>query len=289
MLTNPGVQPHNDAINVAQLQFLVEQCRTDLALRKPVSLHDGRDRGERTAADDALEQRLLDMVQRLELAVDKLARAVDERSSPAAAEVLAREADHRIKNNLQTVIALLHQQAQHADSEAVREALQVAGARVQAITSLHTALYEVTGQFGLVPQVDLAVYLPGLCAALGGAMDMGGGLRRIVAEVAPLLVSPKRAQVLGLIVTELATNALRHAFVPGRAGTVWVSGRPDGKKRYEIGIRDDGRGLPHDFDMRLRPSGLGLRVVNVLVSQAQGRLAVDGRAGTRFTLSVPRK
>ena len=226
---------------------------------------------------------------RLESAVDALARACARPANGAVADVLAREADHRIKNNLQTVIALLHQQGERADSEAVREALRAAAARVQAITSLHESLYGASNVVGLAPQIDLGHYLPTLCAALAEAVRAEGERREVLADIDALLVSPKRAQSLGLIVTELATNALRHAFVPGRAGTVWVSGRVGSDGSYEIVVRDDGRGLPAEFDLRARGSGLGLRVVSVLVDQVQGRLRVDGQAGARFRLTLPRE
>ena len=272
--------PNGGDSNVVGLRSLIEECRTELRHGK---------RTVRQAGEDGLERRLEKVALRLESAVEAFARAVQGQASGAVADVLAREADHRIKNNLQTVIALLHQQGQRADSEPVREAVQAAAARVQAITSLHESLYGASNVVGLAPQIDLGHYLPSLCAALAEAVRAESERREVLADVDALLASPKRAQSLGLIVTELATNALRHAFAPGRAGTVWVSGRAGSDGGYEIVVRDDGRGLPAGFDLRARGSGLGLRVVSVLVDQVQGRLRVDGQAGARFRLTLPRE
>ncbi len=101
------------------------------------------------------------------------------------------------------------------------------------------------------------------------------------------MVSPEVTQSVGLAVTELVTNAVRHAFWPERPGTVRVTGEGCGKGWYRLRIEDDGKGLPPGFDLRLRPSGLGLRLVNVLADQLQGRLSVDGHAGTCFDLTIP--
>ena len=275
--TRPAMDGGDDS-SMARLRLLVDDCRTELALSSGAAWADELDGPER---------RLDGVVRRLESVVEALERAVDGQAAQVAADVLAREADHRIKNNLQTVVALLHRQEERADSEPVRMALRAAGARVQAITSLHAALHGASGATGLLPQVDLGLYLPNLCGALAEAAQADEGRREVLAEVDGRLVPPEQAQALGLIVAELVTNALRHAFVPGRAGTVRVSGRAKAKNGYVIVVRDDGRGLPAGFDLRQRGAGLGLRVVNVLVGQVRGKLEVDGRAGARFRLTLP--
>ncbi len=267
-----------DDFNTAQLRLLMEDCRTELASGRAAVLRDGR---------DGQEKRLDGVAARLESAVQALERAMEGQAARIAADVLAREADHRIRNNLQMVVALLHRQEERAESEPVRMALRAAGARVQAITSLHAALHGASGATGLLPQVDLGLYLPNLCGTLAEAAQADEGRREVLAEVDGRLVPPEQAQALGLIVAELVTNALRHAFVPGRAGTVRVSGRAKAKNGYVIVVRDNGRGLPAGFDLRQRGAELGLRVVNVLVGQVRGKLDVDGRAGARFRLTLP--
>ena len=118
-------------------------------------------------------------------------------------------------------------------------------------------------------------------------MGADGGRRSVRVAVEPLAVSPSTAQRLGLLVTELVTNALRHAFQPDQPGAVRVTGARQGDGSYRLCVADDGRGLPPGFDTGLRPSGLGLRLVNVLADQLRARLTVDGHAGARFTLVLP--
>lgn len=273
------------------LRTLLDMCRLDLgSLRKDVSFEgEGpTGRGAARACEDELDQRLCRVVERLERTAGTLNAVLDRVAArpAAAAEVLAREADHRIRNSLQTVIALLERQARHADGE-VSAALHQAAARVEAVAQVHAVLHEAPAAHGIVPELDLGRYLGGLCTTLGRAMDLGGTERSLHVEVEPLAVSPATAQQLGLIVTELATNALRHAFRPEQPGIVRVMGARQRDGAYWLCVADDGKGLPRGFDIRVRPSGLGLRLVNVLADQLRARLTVDGHAGTRFTLALP--
>ncbi len=241
-----------------------------------------------------MEQRLCHVVERLERTAGTLDAVLDrvaaQRPGMAAAEVLAREADHRIKNSLQTVVALLEQQARRAQADAVRDALRLAGGRVEAVAQVHATLHAAPGAYGILPELGLDSYLGNLCAALARAMGADGERRsvQVQVEAEPLAVSPAAAQQIGLLVTELVTNALRHAFRPGQPGTVRVTGTSGGDGSYSLCVSDNGCGLPPGFDARPRPSGgLGLRLVHVLAGQLRARLAVDGHAGARFTLTLP--
>ena len=268
---------------------MLDGCRVDLdAVRQNV----GSD-GDGGAADyGRVEQRLSRVADRLERAAGALAQMLEQAAQaaaiPAAAEVLAREADHRIKNSLQTVVSLLHRQAAQAQEDAVRDALYVAGARVTAVAQVHATLHDRTTPYGIVPEFDLKTYLGDLCSALGRAMGFDGEHRILVVDLASWAISPAVAQAIGLAVSELVTNALRHAFWPERSGTVHVTGTIGKHGDYQICIEDNGRGLPRDFDLRHRPSsGLGLRLVNMLVDQARARLIVYSEGGTRFILTLP--
>jgi two-component sensor histidine kinase len=277
------------------LRTLLEACRLDLGSLKEDARHVDDSRADLAvrAGHSKLEQRLCQVVERLEHTADTLDSVLDRvagrPAATAAAEVLAREADHRIKNSLQTVVALLEQQARRAEAGAVRDALRLAGGRVEAVAQVHATLHAAPGPYGILPELGLDQYLGGLCAALGRAMDVDGQRRSLHVEVEPLAVSPAAAQQLGLVVTELVTNALRHAFLPDRPGTVRVTGARQRDGSYRLCVADDGKGLPHGFDRRLRPSGLGLglRLVNVLADQLRARLSVEGHAGARFTLVLP--
>jgi two-component sensor histidine kinase len=277
-------------LDAAGLRAILVGCRFDLdTVRYDVACDGGSSAGD---VASGLEQRLCQVAERLERATDALDRMLDfaaeTASAPVAAEVLVREADHRIKNSLQIVMALLHRQASQAEADAVRDALYAAGGRVAAVAQVHATLHAATRRYyGVVPELDLDTYLGGLCAALGRALGVDGGRRTLLVAVEPLAVSPATAQSLGLTITELVTNALRHAFLPDRPGTVRVLGARRGDGWYQLCVEDDGKGLPPDFNLCLRPSGLGLRLVNMLADQLRARLTVDGRVGARFALTLP--
>ena len=285
----------HEGLDSGRLRAILNGCRLDLGnLRRDVASNGGGRRGVAVRAGKAgPERRLCQVVERLERTAGTLDAVLDrvagQPSAATAAEVLAREADHRIKNSLQTVIALLEQQARRAEAQAVREALHLASGRVEAVAQVHATLHAAPSAYGILPELGLDSYLGNLCAALGRAMGADGERRPVRVELAvePLAVSPAAAQQLGLVVAELVTNALRHAFRPDQPGAVWVTGARQRDGSYTLCVADDGRGLPSGFDIRLRSSGLGLRLVNVLADQLQARLTVDGHVGARFTLALP--
>jgi len=265
--------PTSGEVDFGGLRAILDVCRLDLdGLTKDMTGNGPVDHVARTGQGE-LEARLCRMIERLQ----HVAGTLD--------EVLAREADHRIKNRLQTVVALLEQQAKRAEADTVREALCLAGARMEAVAQVRAT----PGSNGTISKLDLGSYLRGLCIALGQAMDVEGKRRSLYVEVEPLEVSLTTAQQFGLIVTELVTNALRHAFLPNQPGIVQVTGMRQRDGSYKPCVADDGKGLPRGFDSRLRLSGLGLRLVNVVADQLRARLTMDKHAGARFTLtfSVP--
>ena len=212
-------------------------------------------------------------------------------TAPAAdvSRMLACEADHRIKNNLQTVAALLHQQARHTDIRMVQDALNSASARVEAIAQVHHNLSRKTGRNDPAPGLELQDHLKHVCDMIMRIMSQDPQRHTVLVEVEPRAMPLVVVQRLGMLVTELVTNALRHALVPGRPGTVRVSGSTEGNGCYRLCVEDDGRGLPGGFDLRLRQSGLGLRLAIMLVDQMQARLTAEGRnrAGSLLTVVLP--
>ncbi|MDB5369024.1 MAG: two-component sensor histidine kinase [Roseomonas sp.] len=241
---------------------------------------------------ESITCRLMQVAERLENAAGALdqvlALAVGPVSISLAADAIAREADHRIKNNLQSVISLLRQQAQQAKTAAVQDALIVASARVEAMAQLHAALHDAaSGSRGAAQALDLSQYLGRLCTALGQALGVDGTHRKLNVQVEPQSFPSASAQMLGLMVTELVSNALLHAFPTGAPGTVSVTGSRRADGSYLLCIEDNGKGLPSGFDLRLRPSGFGLRMACMMADQLRAKLAAERGAGTRFTLALP--
>ncbi len=274
----------------AGLRAILENCRFDLdKVRRDVA-ETGSPRPTRDprAQEDA-EVRLSKIAERLNKAADVLERiSTSQAGSPLLqAEILLREADHRIRNNLQSVATLLRRQAAQSPQPEVRAALQTAIARIEAVARVHLTLQTDTICNGRFSDLDLGTHLTGLCTELGKSLGIETDGHAIHVEVEPLAVSRETSKILGLIVVELVTNAVRHAFAPGRAGTVRVIGSRHSDRLYRLSIEDNGKGLPSDFDLPQRPSSLGLWVVGLLTDQLRGHLTMRRSSGAQFTLCFP--
>ncbi len=207
---------------------------------------------------------------------DRKRREEDLRALAMARELLVREADHRIKNSLQLVISLLTVQLRGVTDPAAADALRGAITRVGAIAASHLALQ---GSEDL-RHVDLAVTLRELCAHLG---QLHPAIAIVCRSDEALMLDADRAIPLGLAVSEVVTNALRHAF-PGRAaGTVTVEAATIAGELV-VRISDDGVGMPP----RDGTAGLGSRIIRSFAARIAATVDVQSapRAGTVVTLRL---
>lgn len=199
---------------------------------------------------------------------------------------LLKELYHRVKNNLQLVISLFNLQARTLDDGRAQRALQEAANRVRAMALVHERLY----QSRTLGTIRLDDYVGELCdqlASTGSARERGIVLAR---DVAPVDVGLDLAVPLGLLLNELVSNSLKHAFPDGRRGTihVTVAREPDdgvdaNDQLLRLTVRDDGIGLPPDTD-GTSPHTLGLRIVSALSEQLHGRLVLENRGGACIRL-----
>ena len=240
------------------------------------------------AQDYVLKDRLTAQV--LNLAVEKavekvvLIRAIKaERDSLARSlaekEVLLKEVHHRVKNNLQVIASLLRLQADASGEELV--ALRESQHRVESMALIHEQLYETE----VLHQVDLAKHAALLVANL--FQSYGVETARITSRVTlePLPLGVDQAIPAGLILNELVSNALKHAFPAGQTGLVSIEGGlRDG--RVVLEVRDDGAGIPKGMDLK-KTNSFGLKIVNILTGQLKGTFEVDRSRGTTFRVSFP--
>jgi two-component sensor histidine kinase len=193
-----------------------------------------------------------------------------------------REIHHRVKNNLQTVAALLRLQARRMEVPEARAALEESVRRVGSIALVHETLSQALQDD--VPFDDIADRVLAMCAEVAApesAVEVRrtGSFGELPAEV---------ATALAMVLTELVQNAVEHGYAAGAAGRIEVAAaRADGAVRVEV--VDDGAGLPDGFDLSASPR-LGLRIVRTLVDgELRGSLAVCPRpsGGTQAVLEVP--
>jgi two-component sensor histidine kinase len=238
---------------------------------------DARSKGEFSDKDIAFLQGAANI---LGMAIE---RERHERRLKAAVErqgILLKEIHHRVKNSLQLVASLLTLQAgEGADPELDRQLKDAAG-RVLAIARAHERLYKNDD----ITKLDLGDYLRDVCRDLEGSFS-GCSIEVSVAD--GIRVATDRAVPLALIVTELFTNAAKHAFPGQTKCTVRVVLVRRGDDHLMLTVSDDGVGLPPSFNLQESKS-LGMRIVRAFASQLGAQLALHPRErGAQFILLVP--
>ncbi|MET0344384.1 MAG: PAS domain S-box protein [Polyangiales bacterium] len=229
---------------------------------------------DRRKAEEALRMVNAQLEQRVVQRTQQLQRSLSEK------EVLLREIHHRVKNNLQVICSLLNLQAQSVGHSELTEILETSQGRVRSIALVHERLYQSKD----LAEVDFHSYITTLTSDLGNTF--AAALRNVSVHVTPTDVHlPIDVAVLcGLLVNELVSNALKHAFPSGRMGAVSIALRAE-EQQLCLSVSDDGVGMP---DGPRRAGSLGLELVQMLAAQLAATLRIDGGEGTRVSISFPR-
>jgi two-component sensor histidine kinase len=226
-----------------------------------------------------------------------LDQRVQERTAELSAmlrerEVLLREVHHRVKNNLQVISSLINLQRSRLrtsddgdTSDSVRaqkeEALRQCQARVLTIARVHELLYRADD----ASRIPLADYVESLVEGIDDIAALAPRVR-IETDVDDVWLSVESGGPCGLILNELITNAVKHAFVGERSGTIRVSVRRSRPAELTLEVSDDGVGLPTQFDEN-QGASLGLTITRRLASQLKGQLEIVPSARTTFRVTFP--
>jgi two-component sensor histidine kinase len=237
---------------------------------------DSQSKGEFTEHDLAFLQGAANL---LGMAIERQRFERDLTAAIEQQEVLLQEGNHRVTNSLQLVSSMLSLQAAAA-KPAMRVQLQDAVSRISAIARAHQRLYR-TRQ---IRSLDLGEYLADVCHDLDDAtahcdikVTMADGIQ----------IATERAIPISLLVTELITNAAKHAYDKGAACPIWITLGRNGDDGILIKVRDKGRGLPDSFDYK-KSKGLGMKIVSAFLTQLQATLRIERRSpGTEFVLEIP--
>ena len=191
--------------------------------------------------------------------------------------LLLREVHHRVKNNLQIISSLLNLQAGTMRDSLAEEALRESENRINSMALVHELLYQhgEDGPAGIA-RVEFLEYMRQLSASLIASYSVGGKRIELVVEGEEVELDADTAICCALIVNELASNALKHAFPGERSGKIVLSAGADSTGNLWVSVRDDGVGLPAAFDPTASGS-LGLHLVSALASQINGRFHIGGR------------
>ena len=210
-------------------------------------------------------------------------RQRQERNLKAALErhqFLIKEMNHRVKNSLALVVSMLRLQAREDCDPTFAERLEDATLRVGAIARVHEQLYQSTD----IERFDVGRYIEAICKDLSASFAQC----EISVRAQPgIVISADRAISSALIVTELVSNAAKHAYHGHGAGRVWVNIATTGVDGFSISVRDEGAGLPEGFQIG-KGRGLGTRMVRALAEQLNASLdLVARRPGAEFILTAP--
>ena len=190
-----------------------------------------------------------------------------------------REIDHRTRNNYSTVLALIQLQTQRAKEPNVKDALQQVSDRIQAIAGASDRLAMRSGD---LDRIRLQDHLCELVDQIERGMARDG--IEVECDVDAVSASADAATSISIIVNELVTNAIKHAFNGERPGSVWVRGKAGAT--FELTVEDDGRGIASS--RRSDRSGLGTKLVESFVRQLDAKHeVVSTESGTTHRLFIP--
>lgn len=193
------------------------------------------------------------------------------RRSLTEKETLLREVHHRVKNNLQVISSMLSLQQSYVAEPNLQRALEACRGRVKSMALVHEKLY----LGGNLATIDFADYVRELSLMLVDSLANLRGVR-LEFRTSPVTFNIDTAIPVGLILNELVTNAIKHAFVGRTGGRIEVGLEPLHADRAVLWVADDGVGLPENFDASANTT-LGMRVVRSLVRQIDGKLAIAKR------------
>jgi len=203
------------------------------------------------------------------------------RDSLREKEVLLQEIHHRVKNNLQVISSLLNLQAGYVEDERALGILQESQHRVRSMALMHENLYRSKN----LARIDFNQYIHDITAYLLQAYRAKPPEVRLIIEAEqPVWLNIDQALPCGLILNELMSNALKHAFVNTGSGTIRIELDLTADQRLTLTIADNGIGLPATIDPR-QTGSLGLNLVYTLAHQLEATVELNGSAGTKFSLT----
>ncbi len=188
-------------------------------------------------------------------------------------EVLLTEIHHRVKNNLQIISSLLSLQAAAVDDENINAMFQTSRDRIRSMAVLHEKLYQSES----IHKVNLKEYLNDLLSYLMMSYKQSSKIE-LKLETVDIEVDIGLCLNIGLILNELVSNALKHAFKESNKGEIYVFVSQAGEDKIRIMVQDDGVGIPQDFDID-KSRSVGLMLVKTLTDQHNGSMEIssDGR------------
>ncbi len=192
-------------------------------------------------------------------------------------EVLLKEVHHRVKNNLQIILSLLSLQSLHNKDVEYDELLKDSQSRIKSMALIHEKLYHSKN----MAMINFADYIPEIVNELLKSYNLNPQVKTNF-NIEDIYLDIDTAVPCGLIINELTSNSLKHAFEEGMHGKIMITLHKK-ENKYELTIKDDGKGIPDDIDPDSSDT-LGLKVVNALIHQIDGDIKLNRNNGTEFVI-----
>jgi len=226
---------------------------------------------------------------KIENEIRELNRTLEERVKERTEELerslvekvtMLQEIHHRVKNNLQTVSSLLRIQSNKIPGNPAVEYLKASEQRIRSMALIHMQLYK-TKDFS---KINFYEYIDDLCNQLMISFGITNERVKVSLDIKDIYFSIDTALPCGLMINELFTNSLKHAFPGKREGNILIRIKRTVNRTFELTYRDDGIGAEGDF-MTENPSKLGILLINTLIEQLEGDVKISSEAGTEFILT----
>ena len=243
-------------------------------------------------AHNVLEKKVAERTAELAFTNTQLQQEITERKRVEAQikaslqekEVLLKEIHHRVKNNMQVISSLLDLQTRYIEDAPTKEMMQESRSRIRSMALVHEQLYQSEN----LARIDFSDYVRSLMSYLLQVYRQMVRDVTLDVNVAGVALSIETAVPLGLIIHELVSNALKHAFPNGRSGQIRVHLLSGENDQIGLTVQDNGIGFPKEMVFRRSPS-FGMAIITTLVDQLRGEIEVHSQAqsGTRFELTCP--
>jgi PAS domain S-box-containing protein len=194
-------------------------------------------------------------------------------------EFLIREIHHRVKNNMQVIISLLSLQSGYTDDRNTKDILGGCQNRVRSMGMIHESLYGSTD----LSSINFTDYIKRIISELFISYGVDTNSIKGQANLEGISLGIDTAIPCGLLINELISNSLKHAFPEGRSGKIYVDFHRDETDRFILTVRDSGIGFPDELDFR-NTKTLGLNLVNTLVQQLDATIELHKNGKTEFII-----
>ncbi|MGB8316906.1 MAG: histidine kinase dimerization/phosphoacceptor domain -containing protein [Ignavibacteriaceae bacterium] len=256
-----------------------------------------RDRTKRKLALEALEKAKKDLERRVEERTGDLIKVNQElrkeikqreeaqeqiNNSLKEKVVLLREIHHRVKNNLQVISSLLNLQSGYISDKKSLEVFRESQNRVRSMALVHEKLYRSKS----LNKIDFSDYINSLAKDLFNSYSIENKRINFISDFDGTFLEIDTGILCGLIVNELISNSLKHAFPNGRKGEIYISIHINSENKYGLTFKDNGIGFPDKIDFRNTDS-LGLQLVTSLTSQLGGEIELKRNGFTEFEITFP--